>query len=131
MIIKTGRRKRRRPSRHRRPLRTAARTLYHLLDERHAPRAVVYAGVVELLRRRLSAHASLHRPHRIGVHIRKRLKERARRSESPRPVPADDYLTELNEAYNHFFFHYTARRSSSLKRPSSICHGAMTRWTTC
>ena len=23
-------------------------------------------------------------------------------------VPDDDYLTELNEAYNHFFFHYTA-----------------------
>ena len=40
--------------------------------------------------------------------LRKRLKERARRSESPRPMPADDYLAELNEAYNHFFFHYTA-----------------------
>ena len=24
------------------------------------------------------------------------------------PVPADEYLAELNEAYNHFFFHYTA-----------------------
>ncbi len=25
-----------------------------------------------------------------------------------RPVPTDEYLAELNEAYNHFFFHYTA-----------------------
>ena len=23
-------------------------------------------------------------------------------------LPDDDYLGELNEAYNHFFFHYTA-----------------------
>ncbi len=39
--------------------------------------------------------------------IRRRLRERAR--EHP-DVPAlgDAYLRELNEAYNHFFFHYTA-----------------------
>ena len=24
------------------------------------------------------------------------------------PIPADDYLRELNEAYQHFFFHYSA-----------------------
>lgn len=24
------------------------------------------------------------------------------------PVPSDEYLSELNEAYNHYFFHYTA-----------------------
>ena len=24
------------------------------------------------------------------------------------PLPSDEYLAELNEAYNHFFFHYTA-----------------------
>jgi deoxyadenosine/deoxycytidine kinase len=23
-------------------------------------------------------------------------------------MPTDEYLAELNEAYNHFFFHYTA-----------------------
>jgi deoxyadenosine/deoxycytidine kinase len=28
--------------------------------------------------------------------------------EEPAPSPADAYLTELNEAYQHFFFHYTA-----------------------
>jgi deoxyadenosine/deoxycytidine kinase len=27
---------------------------------------------------------------------------------SDEPLPSDDYLTELNEGYNHFFFHYTA-----------------------
>lgn len=41
--------------------------------------------------------------------LRKRLKERARRQTEPRePLPGDEYLAELNEAYNHFFFHYTA-----------------------
>jgi len=40
--------------------------------------------------------------------LKKRLKERARRDpESPLRLD-DDYLRELNEAYNHFFFHYTA-----------------------
>lgn len=34
-----------------------------------------------------------------------------RRKENPEselPVPDEDYLRELNEAYQHFFFHYTA-----------------------
>ena len=40
--------------------------------------------------------------------LKKRLKDRARRDpESPVRID-DDYLRELNEAYNHFFFHYTA-----------------------
>jgi deoxyadenosine/deoxycytidine kinase len=40
--------------------------------------------------------------------LKKRLKERARRDpESPARID-EDYLRELNEAYNHFFFHYTA-----------------------
>ncbi|HUF23211.1 MAG TPA: deoxynucleoside kinase [Vicinamibacterales bacterium] len=40
--------------------------------------------------------------------LKKRLTERARR-DPERPVRGDDdYLRELNEAYNHFFFHYTA-----------------------
>ncbi len=38
--------------------------------------------------------------------LKKRLKERARR-DPERPMRIDDdYLRELNEAYNHFFFHY-------------------------
>ena len=32
----------------------------------------------------------------------------ARRPIPARPLPAPDYIRELNEAYNHFFFHYTA-----------------------
>lgn len=39
--------------------------------------------------------------------IRRRLRERARADASV-PVLRPDYLRELNEAYNHFFFHYTA-----------------------
>jgi deoxyadenosine/deoxycytidine kinase len=36
-----------------------------------------------------------------------RVEERSRR-DPERPMPAEDYVAELNEAYNHFFFHYTA-----------------------
>jgi deoxyguanosine kinase len=39
--------------------------------------------------------------------LRKRLRERAR-SNPDVPVPDDGYIRELNEAYTHFFFHYTA-----------------------
>ena len=40
--------------------------------------------------------------------LRRLLRERAKHVEADRPLPSEDYLTELNEAYNHFFFHYTA-----------------------
>ena len=41
--------------------------------------------------------------------VRRRVRERARsEDDDPKPAPSDEYLTELNEAYNHFFFHYTA-----------------------
>jgi len=44
--------------------------------------------------------------------LKRRLADRARQladlEPAPLPVPGDAYLTELNEAYNHFFFHYTA-----------------------
>jgi deoxyadenosine/deoxycytidine kinase len=42
--------------------------------------------------------------------LRQRLLERARQRDEvePPPLPADAYLAELNEAYNHFFFHYSA-----------------------
>ena len=41
--------------------------------------------------------------------LRRRLRERARRTtDDDEPMPGEDYLTELNEAYTHFFFHYTA-----------------------
>jgi deoxyguanosine kinase len=40
--------------------------------------------------------------------LAKRLRERERRAADPLLIPADGYLAELNEAYTHFFFHYTA-----------------------
>ena len=41
--------------------------------------------------------------------IRRRMKDRARRADTENAsLPSDEYLAELNEAYNHFFFHYTA-----------------------
>jgi deoxyguanosine kinase len=39
--------------------------------------------------------------------LRRRLRERAR-SNPDLPVLGDEYVGELNEAYNHFFFHYSA-----------------------
>jgi deoxyadenosine/deoxycytidine kinase len=42
--------------------------------------------------------------------LRRRVHDRARQADDidPPPLPADTYLAELNEAYNHFFFHYSA-----------------------
>jgi len=37
-----------------------------------------------------------------------RLRDRANDPEHDVPIPGDDYLRELNEAYQHFFFHYSA-----------------------
>ena len=39
--------------------------------------------------------------------LRKRVKERAR-GNPELGAPGDEYVRELNEAYNHFFFHYNA-----------------------
>jgi deoxyguanosine kinase len=39
--------------------------------------------------------------------LRRRLRDRAR-AQPDTPALADEYIRELNEAYNHFFFHYTA-----------------------
>ena len=38
----------------------------------------------------------------------RRLRDRSKVHESPDPTPQPDYLRELNEAYQHFFFHYSA-----------------------
>ena len=40
--------------------------------------------------------------------LTRRLKERAKHAEGDALVPEIDYLRELNEAYQHFFFHYSA-----------------------
>jgi len=39
--------------------------------------------------------------------LKRRLRHRARQ-QPEEPWPSEDYLRELNEAYNHFFFHYSA-----------------------
>ena len=38
----------------------------------------------------------------------RRLNDRATNAEAPALVPSAEYLRELNEAYQHFFFHYSA-----------------------
>lgn len=38
----------------------------------------------------------------------RRLRDRARDDSNDSPQPAIDYVRELNEAYQHFFFHYTS-----------------------
>jgi deoxyadenosine/deoxycytidine kinase len=40
--------------------------------------------------------------------LMRRLREQARREPAEVPLPTESYVTQLNEAYNHFFFHYTA-----------------------
>jgi deoxyadenosine/deoxycytidine kinase len=40
--------------------------------------------------------------------LKRRLRDRAKHADDDTPLPSEEYLAELNEAYNHFFFHYTA-----------------------
>jgi len=40
--------------------------------------------------------------------LRRRVRERGAGVGTEMALPADDYLAELNEAYNHYFFHYAA-----------------------
>ena len=40
--------------------------------------------------------------------LARRLKERSKDQEAEAPQPDPSYLRELNEAYQHFFFHYSA-----------------------
>ena len=38
----------------------------------------------------------------------RRLRDRAARADGDSLEPSQEYLRELNEAYQHFFFHYSA-----------------------
>ena len=40
--------------------------------------------------------------------LKRRLRERVKRHDEDDPLPTEEYVTELNEAYNHYFFHYSA-----------------------
>ena len=40
--------------------------------------------------------------------LKRLLRERLKHGDGGRPQPSEEYLAEVNEAYNHFFFHYAA-----------------------
>lgn len=68
----------------------------------------IYQKVYELLARDIPPPdlvVYLQAPTEVLV---RRLKERARHPEHEGPAPDAGYVRELNEAYQHFFFHYTA-----------------------
>jgi deoxyadenosine/deoxycytidine kinase len=69
----------------------------------------IYQRLYELLVRDLAAPdivVYLQTPTDV---LRRRVRDRARRTpDAETPSPSDEYLAELNEAYNHFFFHYSA-----------------------
>jgi deoxyadenosine/deoxycytidine kinase len=68
----------------------------------------VYQRLYDLLERDVS-------PPDLAIYLQaptetlaRRLRDRAQGDEPLAPAPSLDYLRELNEAYQHFFFHYTA-----------------------
>jgi deoxyguanosine kinase len=54
----------------------------------------------------------------------RRLRERARAAEEECPEPGADYLRELNEAYQHFFFHYSATPLLVIETSQFDLHGS-------
>jgi deoxyadenosine/deoxycytidine kinase len=44
----------------------------------------------------------------LMVRLRRRARERDEAEPEAPPLPDEEYVRELNEAYQHFFFHYTA-----------------------
>jgi deoxyadenosine/deoxycytidine kinase len=68
----------------------------------------IYQRLFELLTRELPAPDVVIYLQTPTEALRRRLRERERRASEQLLVPDDAYIAELNEAYNHFFFHYTA-----------------------
>jgi deoxyadenosine/deoxycytidine kinase len=68
----------------------------------------IYQRLFELLARDLPSPDAVIYLQTPTEALRRRLRERERRASEQLLVPDDQYLAELNEAYNHFFFHYTA-----------------------
>ena len=68
----------------------------------------IYQRLFELLTRELPAPDVVIYLQTPTEALRRRLRDRERRASEQLLVPDDDYIAELNEAYNHFFFHYTA-----------------------
>ena len=67
----------------------------------------IYQRLFELLTRDLPAPDVVIYLQTPTEALRRRLRDRERRASEQLLVPDDDYIAELNEAYNHFFFHYT------------------------
>src|SRR3954469_5527007 len=67
----------------------------------------IYQRLYELLAQDLSAPDLVIYLQTPTDPLRRRLRERAR-ANPDLPSPNEEYVRELNEAYNHFFFHYTA-----------------------
>jgi deoxyadenosine/deoxycytidine kinase len=68
----------------------------------------IYQRLIDLLARDLPAPdivVYLQSPTDV---LKRRLRDRIRRAERDAVMPTEEYIAELNEAYNHFFFHYTA-----------------------
>ena len=69
----------------------------------------IYQRLVELLARELPVPdlvVYLQSPTDV---LKRRLRDRAaRRVDDDAPLPSESYVAEVNEAYNHFFFHYTS-----------------------
>jgi deoxyadenosine/deoxycytidine kinase len=70
-------------------------------------RAVHLSAVVRAARRRYAVAGSRHLPADPTEVLKRRLRERER-ANPELASPGDEYVRELNEAYNHFFFHYNA-----------------------
>ena len=68
----------------------------------------IYQRLFELLARDLPAPDVVIYLQTPTEALRRRLRDRERRASEQLLVPDDSYIAELNEAYNHFFFHYTA-----------------------
>jgi deoxyadenosine/deoxycytidine kinase len=56
--------------------------------------------------------------------LQRRLRERHRDEGTDTPEPSDEYLRELNEAYQHFFFHYTATPLLVVETSQVDLHGS-------
>jgi deoxyadenosine/deoxycytidine kinase len=54
----------------------------------------------------------------------RRIRDRERDDDSDRPEPGADYVREMNEAYQHFFFHYTATPLLVVETSQVDLHGS-------
>jgi deoxyadenosine/deoxycytidine kinase len=68
----------------------------------------IYQRLFELVARDLTAPDVVIYLQAPTETVQRRVRELGKRATEPIVLPSDEYLAELNEAYNHFFFHYSA-----------------------